>query len=115
MTFRARLQSFVLPPCWWLPVQRSPPSSSRHDLIAVIALGASALATALFMVLEPAPDVALVQFVVDVLTTVILVLALTRLPRLQRRHADALTMEQSPWNWIRDAGVALAAGAVVPC
>jgi NADH:ubiquinone oxidoreductase subunit 5 (subunit L)/multisubunit Na+/H+ antiporter MnhA subunit/multisubunit Na+/H+ antiporter MnhB subunit len=84
-----------------------------HDLIAVIALGASALATALFMVLEPAPDVALVQFVVDVLTTVILVLALTRLPRLQRRHADALTAEQSPWNWIRDAGVALAAGAVV--
>ena len=85
----------------------------RRDLAAIIALGAAGLAIAILMVLEPAPDVALVQIVVDILTTVILVLALTRLPRRQRQRASTLTLEQGASDWLRDAGVAVAAGAVV--
>jgi NADH:ubiquinone oxidoreductase subunit 5 (subunit L)/multisubunit Na+/H+ antiporter MnhA subunit len=53
----------------------------RRDLLAIIALGSSGLAIAVVIALEPSPDVALVQAVVDVLTTVVLVLALSRLPR----------------------------------
>ncbi len=63
----------------------------QRDFSAVLALGASGLGMALIFVLEPAPDVALVQIVVDILALVILVLALTRLPRVQRHKAQFLT------------------------
>ena len=63
----------------------------RRDFSAILALGATGLSVALLMVLEPAPDVALVQIVVDILAVVILVLALSRLPRQQRRKAQFVT------------------------
>ncbi len=62
----------------------------RRDLLAILALMASGLAVALLIALEPSPDVALVQVIVDLLATLILVLALSRLPRAQRRAAEAL-------------------------
>ncbi|MEA3336326.1 MAG: hydrogen gas-evolving membrane-bound hydrogenase subunit E [Chloroflexota bacterium] len=62
----------------------------QRDFYAILALGASGLSMAVLLVLEPAPDVALVQIVVDILSVVILVLALTRLPLLQRRQAQDL-------------------------
>ena len=46
------------------------------------------------MAVEPAPDVALVQIVVDILATVILVLALSRLPRTERRKAPTANRMQ---------------------
>jgi multicomponent K+:H+ antiporter subunit A len=85
----------------------------RRDLSAIVVLGASGLAIAVLMVLEPAPDVALVQVVVDILTVVVLVLALTRLPREQRQQADTLTAQQSRASLARDALIATASGAVV--
>ena len=85
----------------------------QRDFAAVIALGASGLAIAVLMVLEPSPDVALVQIVVDILSTVILVLALTRLPRLQRHRANLLPAKQSRGSLARDAGVATGMGMVV--
>ncbi|PWH14018.1 MAG: hypothetical protein DDG60_08780 [Anaerolineae bacterium] len=62
----------------------------RRDLYAVIALGLVGLAVAIWMALEPAPDVALVQVVVDILTTVILILGLNAIPRKQRARANEL-------------------------
>ena len=90
----------------------------RRDFSAIVALGASGLAIAVLMVLEPAPDVALVQVVVDILAVVVLLLALTRLPREQRRRADRLIMEESTFrqgrlNLARNALVATVSGAVV--
>lgn len=85
----------------------------RRDFFAILALSASGLATALIMVLEPAPDVALVQVVVDILSVVVLVLALSALPRSQRQRAQDLTFRQSRPGLVRDALIALAAGAVV--
>ena len=85
----------------------------RRDFAAVIAMTAAGLGIALMMVLEPAPDVGLVQIVVDILSTVILVLALTRLPRIQRYRANALTFAQSKASLARDAILAVAAGLVV--
>jgi multicomponent K+:H+ antiporter subunit A len=90
----------------------------RRDFSAVVALGAAGLTVAVLMVLEPAPDVALVQVVVDILTMVVLVLALTRLPREQRQRADRLSDQQgvSPMgraSLARDVLIATASGAVV--
>ena len=88
----------------------------QRDFAAIIALSATGLGMALFMVLEPAPDVALVQVVVDILSTVILVLAITRLPRIQRHRANALTFAQSRGRRsgvARDALLALGAGVAV--
>jgi multicomponent K+:H+ antiporter subunit A len=47
----------------------------QDNLHAILALGASGFGTAIFMLLEPAPDVALVQVVVDILAMVLLMLA----------------------------------------
>jgi multicomponent K+:H+ antiporter subunit A len=90
----------------------------RRDFSAIVALGASGLAIAVLMVLEPAPDVALVQVVVDILTLVVLVLALTRLPREQRQRADRLVAQENATGkdraeLIRNALVATAGGALV--
>ena len=85
----------------------------RRDISAIVALGALGLAIAVLMVLEPAPDVALVQVVVDILTVVVLVLALTRLPRDQRQRADMMSTQQSKADLVRDALIAAASGAVV--
>jgi multicomponent K+:H+ antiporter subunit A len=53
----------------------------KRDLLAILALGASGVAMALLIALEPSPDVALVQIVVDVLTTALLLAALKALPQ----------------------------------
>jgi multicomponent K+:H+ antiporter subunit A len=85
----------------------------KRDLAAIVALGASGLSIAVLMVLEPAPDVALVQIVVDILSVVILVLSLRLLPRLQRQKALALNLEVGNLNKVRNAIVAAASGLVV--
>ena len=59
------------------------------------------------MVLESAPDVALVQISRWISWRwVILVLALARLPRLQRLKAQDVTFRQSPAGLVRDALIA---------
>lgn len=83
----------------------------RRDLSAILAFTVSGFSVALWQVLEPAPDVALVQVVVDILTMVVLALALTRLPRRERRQAWELTFRQSRAGLSRD--VLLAAGSAL--
>jgi NADH:ubiquinone oxidoreductase subunit 5 (subunit L)/multisubunit Na+/H+ antiporter MnhA subunit/multisubunit Na+/H+ antiporter MnhB subunit len=87
----------------------------RRDFSAIMAFTASGLAMALLFVLTPAPDVALVQIVVDILALVILMLALSRLPREQRRKAQAMSdaaraRRKVPW---RDLLIAGAFGLVI--
>jgi multicomponent K+:H+ antiporter subunit A len=84
-----------------------------RDFSAIVALGASGLGIAVLMALEPAPDVALVQVVVDILAMVILVLALTRLPRAQRHRAQSLAFQRERVSLLRDGAIAVAGGAVV--
>jgi len=83
------------------------------DLGAILAFGTSGLGVTILMVLEPAPDLALVQIVVDILSMVILVLALSRLPRLQRSKAQDVTFLQTPKGLLRDGLLAVVSGAVV--
>jgi multicomponent K+:H+ antiporter subunit A len=85
----------------------------RRDLHAVIALSVSGLGVAVWMALEPAPDVALVQVVVDILATVILILSLNLIPRAQRLRAMEFARQQSRPGLLRDALVAGLAGLVM--
>ena len=85
----------------------------RRDFSAILTLGAMGLGVAVLIVLEPAPDVALVQLIVDILAVVILVLALTRLPRSQRERARRLTFLQSCAGLIRDVIVSASLGGIV--
>lgn len=85
----------------------------RRDLQAILALGVSGLAVAIWFALEPAPDVALVQIIVDLLAMVILVLSLSRLPRRQRELAADFTFQQSRSGLLRDALIALSGGVIV--
>ncbi|MCS6773356.1 MAG: DUF4040 domain-containing protein [Thermoflexales bacterium] len=84
----------------------------RRDLLAIIALSSSGLAVAVLIALEPSPDVALVQVIVDLLSTVILVLAISRLPRAQRRKAESLN-GAGRRDALRGAVIAIAGGAIV--
>jgi len=87
----------------------------ERDFSAILALGALGLAMAIIFVLEPAPDVALVQIVVDILSLVILVLALTRLPRAQRRLTQDIkkSLQNNRSSVIWNAAVAGALGFIV--
>ncbi|MBE0409379.1 MAG: DUF4040 domain-containing protein, partial [Anaerolineales bacterium] len=85
----------------------------ERDLPAIIAVGASGLSVAVLMMLEPAPDIALVQVVVDILMTIILVLLLTRLPRQQREKAAEFTFLQSWPSLVRDGLIAGGSALVV--
>ncbi|PWB72561.1 MAG: monovalent cation/H+ antiporter subunit A [Anaerolineales bacterium] len=84
---------------------------AKRDLHAVIALGITGLGVAVWMALEPSPDVALVQIVVDILATVILILSLSLIPRRLRDRANELL--HSRRDMARDAMIAVLAGAVV--
>jgi uncharacterized MnhB-related membrane protein len=70
----------------------------KRDLMAVLALGASGLAVSVLFALEPAPDLALVQVVVDLLVTIILILVLRRLPRKLREQAYRLRRGVTGWR-----------------
>jgi multicomponent K+:H+ antiporter subunit A len=85
----------------------------RRDFSAILTLGAMGLGVTVLIVLEPAPDVALVQMIVDLLAVVILVLALTRLPRKQREQASKLTFKQSRPSLMRDILVSAGVGGIV--
>ena len=85
----------------------------KRDLFAILALGASGLAMALLIALEPSPDVALVQVIVDILSTVVLVLALSRLPRAQREKAEQYNQSKAVSNVPRDVILSGLIGAVV--
>lgn len=85
----------------------------RRDLHAIIGFGVSGLAVAAWMAFEPAPDVALVQVVVDVFVTVILVLTLTIIPRSLRKKAQEFTYQQTRQGLMRDVLISLALGVIV--
>lgn len=85
----------------------------RRDFLAILGLSVSGLGVALLMILTPAPDVALVQIVVDILSTLVIVLLLERLPRAMRLRASDTLRRSSRPTVIRDAFIALGAAGVV--
>lgn len=81
-----------------------------HRLVALILLGGTGLVTCLTFVWFSAPDLALTQLLVEVVTTILLLLGLRWLPkRLDAaggRPSEVITMTRR----LRDLGIATAAG-----
>ncbi len=84
-----------------------------RDLHAIIGFGVSGLAVGAWMALEPAPDVALVQVVVDIFATIVLVLTLTIIPRKLRLKAQEFTYKDTRVGLTRDILISLTLGVVV--
>jgi multicomponent Na+:H+ antiporter subunit A len=77
--------------------------AARTRLFAILALGVQGMAVALIYLLFGAPDLSFTQFMVEVLSVVILALVMTRL-RLDREDPRELE------DLLRDGGLALACG-----
>jgi multicomponent Na+:H+ antiporter subunit A len=79
---------------------------ARTRLFAILALGIQGLAVALIYMLFGAPDLSFTQFMVEVLSVVILALVMTR---LNLHDEDVRPLE----DLLRDGGLALCCGAGV--
>lgn len=79
---------------------------ARSRLFAILALGVQGLAVALLYLVFGAPDLSFTQFMVEILSVVILALVMTR---LDLDIADPRPLE----DWARDGGVALLGGVAV--
>jgi multicomponent K+:H+ antiporter subunit A len=79
----------------------------RQRLLALILLGATGLVVSLLFVYLSAPDLALTQLLVEVVTIVLMMLALQWLPR--EGPAEGAPFRRNPRKW-RDAALAAAAG-----
>ncbi len=85
-----------------------------HRLAAVILMGGVGLASCLTFVWLSAPDLALTQLVVEVVTTVLLLLGLRWLPkRLAEIHVPESEQRRARWRRRLDRGIAVCAGAGV--
>ena len=78
----------------------------RRRLLALVVLGAVGLAVSLAFVLLSAPDLALTQLLVEMVTIALMLLALNYLP-------EESPAEHPRWRKWRDGGIALAAGGGV--
>ncbi len=79
---------------------------ARNRLFGILALGVQGLAMALLYLLVGAPDLGFTQFMVEILSVVILALVMTR---LNLDVSDSRPFE----DWLRDGGVALFSGLAV--
>ncbi|MCC6613901.1 MAG: DUF4040 domain-containing protein [Anaerolineae bacterium] len=85
----------------------------RQHLLAVLSLGVSGYTIGGIFLLEPAPDVALVQFLVETLATVLLILVLVRTSEEERKKAMERVWSQSRRGLIRDVVISLTIGVGV--
>lgn len=89
----------------------------KQHILAALALGISGYTIGGLFLLEPAPDVALVQILVETLATVLIILMITRISLTQRRKAIQVLWkndgrEDSFGIW-RDATIATVIGVSV--
>ncbi|MEO0916433.1 MAG: hydrogen gas-evolving membrane-bound hydrogenase subunit E, partial [Pseudomonadota bacterium] len=75
----------------------------RNRFLALILIGIVGLMVSVGFVYLSAPDLAMTQFTVEVVTIILLLLALNFLPK-------RTPMESAPLRRVRDAGIAIAAG-----
>jgi NADH:ubiquinone oxidoreductase subunit 5 (subunit L)/multisubunit Na+/H+ antiporter MnhA subunit len=89
----------------------------RAHVMAVLALGVAGYAIGVLFLLEPAPDVALVQILVETMVTVLIILMVARIGILQRKKAQDLlwkgTKKWGQFGIIRDAFISIVIGGSV--
>jgi multisubunit Na+/H+ antiporter MnhB subunit len=86
---------------------------TRNHLLAALALGLSGYAIGGLFLVEPAPDVALVQFMVETVGTVLLIVMLSRISADQRQQAMDTLRTQTRAGLTRDIVISLTIGAAV--
>jgi NADH:ubiquinone oxidoreductase subunit 5 (subunit L)/multisubunit Na+/H+ antiporter MnhA subunit/multisubunit Na+/H+ antiporter MnhB subunit len=84
----------------------------RH-IVAALSLGLAGYAIGGIFLLEPAPDVALVQFLVETLATVLIFLILARTSEKERRAAMERLWGQTRRGLVRDLAIAGVTGAAM--
>jgi multicomponent K+:H+ antiporter subunit A len=84
-----------------------------QHLLAALSLGIAGYLIGGIFLLEPAPDVALVQFLVETLATVLIIVVLARTSSRERRVAMARVWRQSRAGLARDVLISVALGAAV--
>ena len=85
----------------------------RKHLLAALALGLSGYSVGGLFLLEPAPDVALVQFMVETVGTVLLIVMLARIDAGERERAMESLWKQSRPGLVRDILIATVIGVGV--
>lgn len=85
----------------------------KRHLIALLVLSISGYAIGGIFLLEPAPDVALVQFLVETLVTVLVVMLLARTSEEERRKAMERLWDQTRVGKTRDILISVAIGLAV--
>jgi len=75
---------------------------ARQHLVAALALGVSGYCVGGLFLIEPAPDVALVQFMVETVGTVLLIVMLSRIAANKRQEAMDSLWKQSRFGLARD-------------
>ncbi len=89
----------------------------KSHLMAALSLGVAGYSVGGLFLIEPAPDVALVQFMVETLGTVLLIVMLARIRSVEREQAMASLWVQSRVGLIRDvliaAGIGIGVGLFV--
>lgn len=86
---------------------------TRKHLIAALALGLSGYCVGGLFLLEPAPDVALVQFMVETVGAVLLIVMLARIRTDEREQAMTSLWNQTKPGMLRDALIAALIGGGV--
>ncbi len=85
----------------------------RNHFIAALLLGLSGYCVGGLFLIEPAPDVALVQFMVETLGTILLVIMLSRIDAGKRQEAMDALWKQSRFGLVRDVVIASVIGVGV--
>jgi NADH:ubiquinone oxidoreductase subunit 5 (subunit L)/multisubunit Na+/H+ antiporter MnhA subunit/multisubunit Na+/H+ antiporter MnhB subunit len=85
----------------------------RRHLLAALALGVAGYSVGGVFLLEPAPDVAMVQFLVETLATVLIILILAKTSEPERRQAMAIVFGESRRGLWRDVAIASIIGVGV--
>jgi multicomponent K+:H+ antiporter subunit A len=85
----------------------------RRHLLAALALGVAGYSVGGLFLLEPAPDVALVQFLVETIGTVLVIIMLGKISAPERQQVIEAVWKGRNRGWLRDALIATAVGVGV--
>ena len=86
---------------------------NKRHIIAALSLGLFGYAIGGVFIMEGAPDVALVQFLVETLASILLIIMISRLPHSFRKHIGDILWMTSRRGIIRDAVIASVIGVMV--
>lgn len=85
----------------------------RQHLLSALSLGVAGYAVGCIFLLEPAPDVALVQILVETLGTVLVIIMIARIPLHQRTAMIELAKQQTKAGVLRDIALSSLMGLIV--